>query len=313
MKNHKIKRYIRILICIFIAVFLIILFNYIKQQFSNGVNAVDSTENQQTTADIESRQIPVDNTEQDTSSGNPYEIHDNRWSGDITEETKAEFINYFMGDGASTQEPFYTFNEKDNTDNNGKDELQLVLYYDEESGIGCGIRYVRRKGSQADETIEMKGFAFDNVKAAAFKQNDIFSVKYYDGSDGSDKVEDYKDSCEYNDARCPVHYESSGIIDGLPEMGGQNTIIAVDFFYREDGSLYRKDSYYNAQLFGTTGSSNIEYFDEQQRIVYSKKYITHGSLEDYYIYDDNRTGAAYALELDNNLEYWWPVFYQYGE
>lgn len=308
MKNNKAKLYIGILSCLVIAVFLIIFFNNKKQQSSNGINMVYSTEDQQMTVDIELYQTTEDNTEQETeqdTGSNPYEIHERGWAGDITEETKAEFIDHFMGDGASMQEPFYTFYEND--------ELQLELYYDAEAGVGCGIRYVRVKGSQADETVEMKGFAFDNVSAAASGQNDtekdIFSVTYYDGSDGSNEVEDYEEVYEYNAAGCPVHYESSGTVDWLQEAEGKSTIIEVDFSYREDGSLYRKDSCYNPQLFGTTGSSNIEYFDEQQRILYSKKYITHGSLEDYYIYDDNHADVAYVLKLDNDLSDWWPVFY----
>jgi len=42
-----------------------------------------------------------------------------------------------------------------------------------------------------------------------------------------------------------------------------------------------------------------EYTDEG-RLVYRYGYITHGSLEYYYIYEESDMEPAYCLELDHN-------------
>lgn len=258
-------------------------------------------------------------SETDASGEDLYHIsHDYGWAGDITDETKAEFIDHFMGEGASSEEPFYVFYGTDDCGTfssyyNEEGELQLEFYYDEAAGVGCGIRYVRSKSSEGDTSVEMKGFAFNTIETVTDtpENEDIFSVTYYDGNDGSSAVEDYEESYEYNDAGWLTHYESTGMIDSLRDAEEYQTVIAIDFAYREDGTLCRKESNYNPHIFGTTRSSSVTYFDEQQRAVYSEGYITHGSLDSYYIYDGDSTTPSYVLTLDDNLGYWYPNFSKY--
>lgn len=249
-----------------------------------------------------------------------YKLIDGVWTGDITDETKAEFIDHFMGEGASKEKPFYVFYETDDSYQNTKGKLQLELYYDETTGNGCGIRYVRSKSDKDDTSVKMKGFAFTTTENITDNQNkngfytydkDILSVTYYNGSNGSNAVENYEESYEYNDAGQMIHYESTGRINSLKDADENQTIIDVDFTYREDGTLSRKKANYNTYIFGTTQSSHVMYFDEQQRAIYDRAYITHGSLDFYYIYDGDAAMPDYVLMLDDNLGYCLPSFAKY--
>lgn len=79
---------------------------------------------------------------------------------------------------------------------------------------------------------------------------------------------------------------------------GQDTIVCVKYFYREDGTLERKECYFNDRVFGTTRCSEKYYYDEQERLKYVSAYITHGTLRDYYIYEGESLEPAYCLGVD---------------
>lgn len=51
--------------------------------------------------------------------------------------------------------------------------------------------------------------------------------------------------------------------------------------------------------------------DESERLLYEDCYITHGSYEFYYIYLDESEKPAYCLELDNNLNAYFPTMIMY--
>lgn len=234
---------------------------------------------------------------------------DNQWVGDITDETKGEFLEHFMGVGAAEAEPFYIFYGKESAWMNAEGKVQLELYYNEAAGIMCGIRYIYSQEDSGEPQVSMKGFA--DLDISVFDEWDysgeaVFSVQK-NGSDGSESVEDYEEMYTYNEAGQPVHFESTGTIDWLQEEPEPSTIIQIDFSYQADGTLSQKDCYYNPHIFGTTEATAHEYFDEKQRLVYSHSYITHGSLECYCIYSDDGDIPMYILHLDDTGQ-WWPWF-----
>ena len=48
-------------------------------------------------------------------------------------------------------------------------------------------------------------------------------------------------------------------------------------------------------------------------VCYERAYITHGSLDYYYIYEDESAAApAYCLYLDGNLGTWFPELVRYS-
>lgn len=173
--------------------------------------------------------------------------------------------------------------------------LQLELYLDEETGSGCGIAYNSHQGEEGREPHE---FAFDTCRLEIWEETDPFSLKAVDGTDGADRVKDYGELCEYTESGQIEHFRSWGDIDWLVESGGVQTILEINFTYREDGTLACKEYYHNGYLFGSTCGSMDSFFDEKERLVYEEAYITHGSLENYYIYTDDSTKPSYRLFLD---------------
>lgn len=255
--------------------------------------------------------------EQEESDSDIWECQlDNRWVGDITDETRGEFLEHFMGEGAAKEEPFYIFYGKESDGRNIEGKVQLELYYNEAAGVICGIRYIYSQEDLGETLVSMKGFA--DLDVSVFDEWDhsgeaIFSVQK-DGSegrsDGRFAVENYEEMYTYNEAGQPVHFESTGNIDWLWDEPERNTIIQIDFSYRADGTLSQKDCYYNPHIFGTTECRVHEYYDEKQRLVYSNSYVTHGSLECYCIYSDDSDTPMYILKLDDDIStgQWCPYF-----
>lgn len=273
---------------------------------SNPASLSDSS-----SEDTGGEEIVEENTiekEQEKSGSEVWECQmDHQWTGDITDETRGEFLEHFMGEGASKEEPFYIFYGKESAGRNIEGKVQLELYYNEAAGVICGIRYIYSQEDLGETLVSMKGFA--DLDVSVFDEWDhsgeaVFSVQ----KDGREAVENYEEMYTYNEAGQPVHFESTGNIDWLRDELERSTIIQMDFSYRADGTLSQKDCYYNPYIFGTTESSVHEYYDEKQRLVYSHSYVTHGSLECYCIYSDDSDTPMYILKLDDNTGQWWPYF-----
>lgn len=73
----------------------------------------------------------------------------------------------------------------------------------------------------------------------------------------------------------------------------------------------QKDCYYNSRVFGSTGSSESDYFDEKDRLLYTSSYITHGYVEDYYIYEEDSQEPAFCLTLDHTGDTAYAMFEQF--
>ena len=91
----------------------------------------------------------------------------------------------------------------------------------------------------------------------------------------------------------------------------RDRVIEITYFYRDDGTLEKKEGFYNAWIFGTVGCSERCFYDAQGRLIYSSAYITHGSLDYYYIYEGENAAPAYCLCLDDNLGTWFPEMARY--
>lgn len=216
-------------------------------------------------------------------------------------EDQKTFISDFGFDG---QEPFYCY-----YDRNGN--LQLELYLDEESGRGCGLIHEYGYTYQMEKKDSMYGFAFDAVSDGTWKQDDPYLFVSIDGTTAENSVEEYEEKIDYTETGKVDYYQSLGFIDWIYNEGEmpdeKDTILKINYIYRDDGSLFYRDYYHNDFVFGTTYQRLDSYYDESERIVYETAYITHGSLENYYIYDDAGREPAYALFLDDNLGYCIPV------
>ena len=82
----------------------------------------------------------------------------------------------------------------------------------------------------------------------------------------------------------------------------------MDYEYGENGNLKYRFYFHNARIFGTWYTTWKSYFDNQGRIAYECIYITHGSMEKFYIYSDDDEKPEYLLMLDRG---WGLEFIEY--
>lgn len=225
------------------------------------------------------------------------------------EEANVRYISAdgFLQDfGFADQEPFYEYYDPDGN-------LIMTLYYDEETELGCGLRYY---GQEDDAFTEggVYGFSFQGVQNSEWTgypvQNYMALTTIY-GDTGANQVNYYVENKEYDGAGRLSHYDSQGVIPGT---GLQNylTVLSMDFSYHSNGKLQKRAYTHSSQLFPTSGMTLESYFDEQGRLTYEDEYITHGSLDYYYIYDGDNSTPKYRLTLDFMHSIWMPVLEKYG-
>lgn len=199
--------------------------------------------------------------------------------------------------GFEGQEPFFEYATEEG-------ELQLELYFDTSFGVGCGIRYYPETGE------ESAGFLFNgsgnyryyqDFMGGAGVETDPCSTLSFDGSDGKGEVEDYEETARYREDGRLLHYSSQGWVTYLTEKRETQKLLDIDLLYREDGTLCERDYWHNSMVFGTWYSSRQSFYDRQERLVYEHCYVTHGSVDYYYIYEDDEDTPWYCLIIDNNL------------
>ena len=53
------------------------------------------------------------------------------------------------------------------------------------------------------------------------------------------------------------------------------------------------------------------YYTSYKRLAYARTYITHGSLQFFYLYDGENTSPSYCLMLDDNAGLCFPTLFTY--
>lgn len=236
---------------------------------------------------------------------------------EVTIDSFEDVQNYLFGNQGHTQEykskealledfgfessdPFYQYFDR-------YGNLQLELYADESLETICGISYTYRFNGELEKVVSMSGFSLCTIMEAKWNGNDPFLFESIDGTNGADYVEDYEESIVYTKEGKPDYFLSLGRIEDRPEPDQQQKVLEINFIYREDGTLFCRDYSHNSWVFGTTLCSQDSFYDEYDRIVFERGYITHGHLEYYYIYDDEGEDKAskptYILCIDYNLNY----------
>lgn len=171
------------------------------------------------------------------------------------------------------------------------DNLRLELYGKESEDLFCGILYRYFYDSKKEKCFQMTGFAVDDIEDAKWV-DDTWSLA--DSLDDSD----YEKSMEYTTDNKPAYFLVKGN-DGTGEKEGEHVMLMqILYIYRDDGTLYDRHYRHNSYWAGSTRSSVDSLYNERERLVYEQAYITHGTLEDYYIYPDDSDKPAYCLEFD---------------
>lgn len=188
---------------------------------------------------------------------------------------------------------------------------QLELYLDEKTGKGCGIIYNYQFTSKLQKTVELYGVAINTIKEQEWKGREPFSLKSVYGTDGREnQFEDYQEICKYTKNGKLDHFTSQRVENWNQEEQICN-ILNIDFIYREDGTLYRRDYGHDDLIFGSTYCSIGSLYDNQERVIFEHCYITHGSIEYYYIYENDSKKPTYRLGLDYNMNMTDPELVRY--
>lgn len=189
----------------------------------------------------------------------------------------------------------------------GFQNLELELYFDEKEEKGCGFVYSHRFNYELEEIVQCSGFIFEGVTAEEWEPEDTFSTLSYDGEQARKQdVLGYREIYEYTDDGKLSSYEARGIVYWYGEEDGndeESSLLSMNYVYRNDGTLYRKEYHHHHALFATTFQSQYSDYDELGRLVFRYGYITHGSLDYYYIYEDEGEKPRYCISFDDGLGY----------
>lgn len=206
--------------------------------------------------------------------------------------------NGFIADcGFKEDEPFWEYYTEEGS-------LQLVLYYDEASKEGCGVRYYPEEENKQEEGFRFSVGLFDEPQYSVMEawadlaRNSTLSCKR---STGKTAVSEYEESEERfeNWPYDMKHFASQGIVKSA-EAGNSSNLVEIDWSYRNDDTLQRKEYRHNPQVFGTYRSSAEYYYGEDEKLLYQKFKTDYGSGETYYIYGEDEIVPEYYLHIDQN-------------
>lgn len=224
---------------------------------------------------------------------------------DVAKSTSMEHYWYlneksFVEDfGFAGATPFYEYNDLE-------DNLYMKLYFDEETEEGCGIIYLERGWNY--------GFAFSEVMHEKWAgMVDYFDIgcAYGDGDTGKNLAdESYVENYEYDNEGRVIHFESTGVFDWYSDEPERCIIMELDFEYDERGKLLERSYCHATRAFGSTYACWDCVFDEQERILYELIYVTHGDVQNFYIYFSDREKPDYVLLVDSG---WDISFTKYDE
>lgn len=195
--------------------------------------------------------------------------------------------------------------------------LHLQLWFDPETGKGCGFRYVWEGADGPLAVPDIYAFGFHSTTAPTewddpytcglLGNADAYSVLTPWGTDGSEAVSDFRSEYSYRADGKPEKFQATG----TDESGNQVDMLDVNFSYWDDGYLLSKSYFHNQMLFGTTYFSAQMYYTSHERLAYARAYVTHGSLQLFYFYDGENSSPSYCLLLDDNAGLYFPTMFTY--
>lgn len=215
------------------------------------------------------------------------EYEDGEWH-DVSYESKEAFLAEF---GVENSTPRYESYDRYHN-------FHIELYEDGSGKRLCGIIYkMDNVNSQKEKWAYMYGFTIDVEGTEKEKWSDnTYSIM---SEIGPDDEKGYEETVEYTPDGKPVYFESRGLAEVNNGSGIEEELIPlvrVSYIYRDDGTLFYRHYGHSTYLYATNDSSLSSFYDEKERIVYEKGYITSGDQEYYYIYADD--GNVPECKLD---------------
>lgn len=207
------------------------------------------------------------------------------------EQIEYEDKQAFLADhGFAQAEPFYEYRDRFGN-------LIMEFYLDQQAGRGCGIRYYYSFNDKLKKRATRDGFAFEEVETGVWEPQEDFSKLTVYGDDVSKYASGYKEIYEYTDDGKISSFEARGM-DLVDKVPMEVSLLSLDYIYRDDGTLYHREYHHYQKFFSSTGQSEDGDYDKQGRLVYRYSYITHGAMDEYYIYNGNHKEPKYRLFLD---------------
>lgn len=212
--------------------------------------------------------------------------------------SREKFLEDF---GFAVKEPFYEYVDTDQ-------QPVLELYFDEEAEQGCGLYHDYRYIYGTGEVVKHYGFYFQHIITEKWTPEDTYSTLSAFGDDAKElELSQYQETCEYTDDGQLSSFEARGIIPGLGDDDIEDSVLSMNYSYRSDGTLAYKEYHHHPLAFGTWMQSVRSWYDPLERLVYRSSYITHGSVEYFYIYENDGDQPGYLLMLDEHGGYAvWP-------
>lgn len=197
----------------------------------------------------------------------------------------------FLADhGFAGSEAFYEYRDRFGN-------LIMEIYFDQQAGRGCGIRYYYSFNDKLKKRATRDGFAFEEVETGVWEPQEEFSKLTVYGDDVSKSASGYKEIYKYTDDGKISSFEARGM-DLVDKVPMEVSLLSLDYIYRDDGTLYHREYHHYPKFFSSAGQSEDGDYDKQGRLVYRYSYITHGAMDEYYLYDGNHKEPKYRLFLD---------------
>lgn len=261
---------------------------------SEDTKEADSPEEKAATSESEGPE------EQEQDQGQELSVLVVLWDGEAEdyENRTYDSIGKFLEDfGFADMEPFYEYTDTDQ-------QTLLELYFDEETGQGCGLYH---DIYESGEVVYHYGFAFQHMTTEKWIPEDTYSTLSAFGDDAKElDLPQYQETSEYTDDGKLSSFEARGIIPDLGDGDIEDMVLSMNYTYRDDGTLAYKEYHHHGLIFGTWMQSMRSWYDRMERLVYRRSYITHGSVVYFYIYGDDGEKPAYLLVLDNYTDSVWP-------
>lgn len=219
----------------------------------------------------------------------------------FTENMKDVFLKTAMNDASFQEEPYFTYYAEST-------RSRLELYTDE-NGTICGICYDENlydNGNGTEIPKELTGFLCTQSYEIPWEESeycitfetetyyqDVPSIQYEEG------FRNYKESYEYNDAGQVTDFLAEAETNCFSDEWSPITVAGYHCVYREDGSKKEEALFRHSLLFSTFASSVHIDYDGSGRITYIHSYVTHGSLDYYFIYEDDGGIPACSIVIDH--------------
>lgn len=240
----------------------------------------------------------------DQNTFNDYVIGDrNNGNFSFTRNMKEIFLTYIMNNSAVKDTPYFTYYDEE-------DKLQFELYFGGES-VGYGICY-----NDEEWSGEIKGFRFREYKVVSWEEDAYFDQyelsAYFDGiEEYKEEMRNYEEQYEYNDAGQITEFYAKAETTMFTDDWLPISIASYSCVYYDNGNVKEQHFFRHSLLFGTSDSTATLYYDEKGRITYIRSYITHGSLEHYFIYEDDGDIPAYGIVIDHYPDVNDGIIYKY--